>query len=461
MRLGGAERWKAEPRADGSIDGSWWICESALPSKCKAFTFGLGYDWSFDEALSRRCEVRSFDPSMSTPAHTHQPGNIAFFPVGLGARDEIISEPTDPSVSWRLDKATPQVWTMRTLRTLQQDHGAVHVVKMDVEGFEWDALLQALQDGALASVRQVLVEVHVHDVARAVHLLGALRNSSFRVFRSVPNTRTKRKIVLPSGRRIPDCYELSLVRVSPVPYRIFQTDGPARIPPPRWQDANPGLAYTFFDDARGRHYLMQSWCRRYALAFDALNIGALRGDFLRLCYLADRGGFYADVDVCPGRVGLRAVLRSTWADAFAMEQKSFLGRSIVWNAFFGVVPRHPLMLRFAREALKKIESREGMHGGPEALLEIAGPRLLAPLLTSKNVALLENRGVKNGQLLTSPPHMDPKNVHSLYNQTAWMPGYGSLATECPADWSRRAKQLQLLDPDYWMNRARSQQMFAH
>jgi len=52
-KLGGTPRFGA--RADGSYDGEWHVCfdqrhRSSWRPPCTAFSFGLGGDWSFEEA---------------------------------------------------------------------------------------------------------------------------------------------------------------------------------------------------------------------------------------------------------------------------------------------------------------------------------------------------------------------------------------------------------------------------
>eukprot|EP00310_Coccolithus_braarudii_P023299 CAMPEP_0183334734 /NCGR_PEP_ID=MMETSP0164_2-20130417/3241_1 /TAXON_ID=221442 /ORGANISM="Coccolithus pelagicus ssp braarudi, Strain PLY182g" /LENGTH=384 /DNA_ID=CAMNT_0025503931 /DNA_START=95 /DNA_END=1249 /DNA_ORIENTATION=- len=316
----------------------------------------------------------------------------------------------------------------------------------------------------------------------AIGLLDTLSKALFRLFRSITNTISRGHIMLPDGSNISDCYQLSFVRVAPglvsplvnagagmplrqIPLSLLQTDRKFDANGRRlWTSANPGLSYVFFDDAQAEAYLERRWGRRHADAFISLGIGALRADFLRLCYLADKGGFYADTDVCPAEVPL-ATLRN--ASIVVVPQLSFAKRACVWNAFIGAAPGHPAMTKLVWKALRRIENRHAQNGGPEGLLEIAGPRLLSPLLFEKGVLWLDSwatfRGMHTkpekrlfkGSSYPGEVWIDPKNTSSMYNRTAALPGQagGPVATECPRNWTRRLLQLQLKDESYWMNQA--------
>lgn len=47
--------------------GGWYVCMDPIPKeKCVIYSYGLGADWSFDNAAEKfGCEVHGFDPSAS------------------------------------------------------------------------------------------------------------------------------------------------------------------------------------------------------------------------------------------------------------------------------------------------------------------------------------------------------------------------------------------------------------
>lgn len=162
QRMGGTTMWGR--RADGSLDGEWWVCMDQLTGgglrdPCVAYSFGIGSDWSFEEAiasgvgariapingahgaLSRlaSCQVHAFDPTMGLPVHIHQPGGIRFQPAGLGASDGRMVEPNDKGIAWtngRSEKRWPTMWKMVTISSLMRSlgHKRITLLKVDTEG---------------------------------------------------------------------------------------------------------------------------------------------------------------------------------------------------------------------------------------------------------------------------------------------------------------------------------------
>ena len=203
----------------GSLDGMWMVCfdQGVLTPGCVIYSFGIGSDWSFDEAMATGdafglsgpprkgigCAVHAFDPTMGLPSHVHQPGTVWFQPTALGAADGLLVEPSDPSVAWANGRAItgPRAprWRQARLHTLLRDNGhrRLSLLKIDIESFEWAALAAALRDGALDGVDQLLFEAHLHLSSQQLQAAGgvgafrsvleALDAASFRLFSSVPN----------------------------------------------------------------------------------------------------------------------------------------------------------------------------------------------------------------------------------------------------------------------------------
>mmetsp|Transcript_2160 Transcript_2160/g.4207 ORF Transcript_2160/g.4207 Transcript_2160/m.4207 type:complete len:322 (+) Transcript_2160:64-1029(+) len=230
-----------------------------------------------------------------------------------------------------------------------------------------------------------------------------------------------------------------------VPLTLFQSD---KDPPnaslvAKWKKANPGLEYVFMDDDAGRAYLAERWSEKHAAAFDSINIGALRSDFLRLCYMADRGGFYADSDLCPAQVSL-AELRSTCSDSklFVPLTTGFGSEPAVWNAFFGAVPRHPALLRLVDQALDCIERRCGSDGTLDGAMWISGPVRMAPLLMEAHSTILHIDAKTTSEALAM--HKAPGGV------SAWLLGaghrwIGPVVEQCPGS------EARLKYSGYWQN----------
>ena len=142
-----------------------------------------------------------------------------------------------------------------------------------------------------------------------------------------------------------------------IPLALYQT-APRRPAPDyiaNWTSASPGITYTFHDDCAGVTYLRQSqlWGEAYARAFLTLAAGAIKSDLLRLCYLAEHGGFYVDSDNVPGEETI-ATLR---AKGTSLVVTRSIDAGAVFNAFLGAAPRHPRLLQLARQSLANVEAR--------------------------------------------------------------------------------------------------------
>jgi hypothetical protein len=476
--VGGSKLWPVRP--DGILDGTWFICETLTPCDY-VFSFGLGFDWSFDEEMSTKygCSIHSFDPSMDLNSHVHQPGNVNFEPIALGPQDGIIDEPMEPLVSWRPDKRTPQRWQMQTLKTIWVNRGRpqITVLKIDIEGFEWSALETAIHDGTMHHVNQLLIEIHfmsnelkkIGGIVKAVKILKALESIGFQLVRSGINPLAKDSVFDTFGKKlgnIKSCYELTYIRIPSkinIPLQIFQTSK-SSIPQYRvhkWKEQVD--SYVYMNDAQGQDYLTTHWGSRYTKAFKSIASGAIRADFLRLCYMAENGGFYIDSDMCAGNVSLQS-LRTTGTELIIVPQTSFSNADIVvWNSFFGVIPKHPIMMQLVNTSLSRIEQKMYINEqNLETATSIAGGRLMRPLLDANHSIWLET-AIKYRDEYRISPHvrttgkrrartqvrMDITDIKTLYNQTVWVKNIGPVAYECPRNWNKRIKQLTLKDPNYW------------
>lgn len=192
-----------------------------------------------------------------------------------------------------------------------------------------------------------------------------------------------------------------------IPLALYQTDRtvPSREYLREWRSASPGLQYVFHDDCTGHEYLRLAWSGRHAAAFRSLVAGGIKSDFLRLCYIADRGGFYADTDALAGNVSLLELSRDSGSSLIVTasvdveEERAPEGfvigrRPRMFNSFFGARPRHPLLLELVRKALGNIESRFASDVRSRAgrdyhdVMGIAGPTLLGPLVHEPSALVL-------------------------------------------------------------------------
>lgn len=172
----------------GSGYGRWAVHVPSMSSATTMMCFGLGQDITFEQAVLQRigCRVAGFDPTPASVAYIQAldpiPG-LSLHPMALADRDgsmEFRLPPADVAdqVSASASaayKGSPNV-TVPCL-TLRSASAICHmpqpdIIKMDIEGAEYAVLNQALDEGVLDGVSQLLVEFH--------HFLPGLRASQTR-----------------------------------------------------------------------------------------------------------------------------------------------------------------------------------------------------------------------------------------------------------------------------------------
>ena len=115
-------------------DGGWEICDDAdvRPRQpCIIYSFGIDYDWSFDDKISQTygCHVYSFDPSIKQETYNRS-RLVHFYKVGLGGKTEKTKN------GW-------QLYSYKDLRKmLGHENTPIDIVKMDIEHAEWPSVKQ-------------------------------------------------------------------------------------------------------------------------------------------------------------------------------------------------------------------------------------------------------------------------------------------------------------------------------
>ncbi len=200
---------KKEPNKNMSSDPRW-------ADPCIVYSFGINDDPSFDIDLIRRfkaCTIHAFDPSIGRQTGDDFLGpNIKFYSIGLGGADQ-----DDLTTGW-------EIMTLDSImKMLNHDH--VNLVKMDIEGSEWDTFASWEQTGVHKKIGQLVGEIHLlgyseEDYLRKVNLLKLLRNQfDFNVFHRDDNFRWSRPSDIPyseDGKKVRtySCIELGWKRNS-------------------------------------------------------------------------------------------------------------------------------------------------------------------------------------------------------------------------------------------------------
>ncbi|GJP32808.1 hypothetical protein CLOM_g17412 [Closterium sp. NIES-68] len=164
--------------------GAWTLCTNHVRPGGIVYSFGIGGDVSFDnEMLNRGHKVFGFDPTV-TPEDVSslfqsnhdrdQPSTFQFCQVGIGPVNGVITffRPKNPRIksmtavsheqlSGRYERQGMPAPVLR-LPTFMctNGHGFIDVLKVDVEGVEFDICDDWLRMGTPLPVGQVLLEFH-------------------------------------------------------------------------------------------------------------------------------------------------------------------------------------------------------------------------------------------------------------------------------------------------------------
>ena len=202
-RLIGKElRLRPDIRVACVSDGGWWFWPDGLDKGSVVYSLGVGEDIDFDLSLIDRygLELHAFDPtpnSVDMLASRPLPPEFHFHPWAITATDgslkfypRVRKDGTKSDVMYTIvaDDAARDAaievpaYTLRSITT-RLGHTRVDLLKMDIEGAEYDVL-----DGMLAGTirpAQLLVEFHHRfptiGVDKTTQAIGRLRDAGYRI----------------------------------------------------------------------------------------------------------------------------------------------------------------------------------------------------------------------------------------------------------------------------------------
>ena len=203
-RLVGKElKLRIDVRVKTEKEGGWWFTPENLDSDSIVYSLGVGEDIAFDLSLIDRfgVELHAFDPTPSSVnmlASTDLPERFIFHPWAITAEDGTLK--FYPRVRKDGSKSTV-MFTMIAEDASIDDaievpafclssvadklgHERIDLLKMDIEGAEYDVL-----EGLLASTikpRQLLVEFHHRFKSIGLHktedIVARLREAGYEIF---------------------------------------------------------------------------------------------------------------------------------------------------------------------------------------------------------------------------------------------------------------------------------------
>jgi FkbM family methyltransferase len=185
--------------AAGARSGVWVVDPTGLGRDSTVYSFGTGDNIAWDLAMIERfgCDVHAFDPTpraIAWLAAQALPPQFHFAALGIGARDgeQAFAVPKDangvnyrPIAVLRGAAAGAIQAPVRRLATLcrERGHDRVDVLKLDIEGGEYDVLLDVVGHGP--PVAQILVEFHhgQHGIpfSATTSAIAVLRAHGYRV----------------------------------------------------------------------------------------------------------------------------------------------------------------------------------------------------------------------------------------------------------------------------------------
>lgn len=150
-------------------DAAWHIKNDTVGSHSFVISGGAGHDISFELQLVMEtgCQLILLDPSPTgrvTVAKSDLPRSMVFEPLAISDRHGLVAmaQPLNSSEgSWRRDtRNSGDRMQSTTIHKVMQRHGAkkVDLLKIDIEGFEYQVLHDALR--RRLPIKQICVEIH-------------------------------------------------------------------------------------------------------------------------------------------------------------------------------------------------------------------------------------------------------------------------------------------------------------
>ena len=190
-------------RMGNSHDGGYVLVDNIAQKSKIAYSFGISNDISWDKEMSEKgMEVFMYDHTVDVPEDMN--GNMHFFNIGICGSKERKNE------------------KLKTINEIIESNGHAHnngmILKMDIEGDEYDFLLN-IDDDILTKFDQIVMELHhITDCDMTDEIVGALKkiNRNHRLIHIHGNNYSTIRYV--NNKAIPDSVEVSYVLASAYEY---------------------------------------------------------------------------------------------------------------------------------------------------------------------------------------------------------------------------------------------------
>jgi hypothetical protein len=154
-------------RFGSANDGGYLMCENLIKPIGAAYSYGVGPNDDWGCEVSRRYHVPVYQYDCFDPARPTCNGGTFVF------HDECVGDHTGNRGPHFFDTLENQI-------RKNGDIGRRLIIKMDIEGAEWDSLLAA-PDGLLAAIPQIAMEMHGYADPKIVEVLRKLKRNFYLV----------------------------------------------------------------------------------------------------------------------------------------------------------------------------------------------------------------------------------------------------------------------------------------
>lgn len=154
-------------RYGGEHDGGYVLCGNLVEGVQAAYSYGIETEdnWGCQVAREQGVTTHQYD-CFTEHRPTCDGGTVAFHDECVGPKAETIDGNAFDSIPGQIAK--------------NGDTGKRLLVKMDIEGAEWDSLL-ATPDSVLATIDQLPMELHGTDEARFLEVVRRLKRQFYLV----------------------------------------------------------------------------------------------------------------------------------------------------------------------------------------------------------------------------------------------------------------------------------------
>jgi hypothetical protein len=154
-------------RFGSANDGGYLMCENLIEPLDSAYSYGVGTNDDWGCEMSRRYKVPVHEYDCFDPAHPTCNGGTLDF------HNECVGDQTGYRKARFFDTLENQI-------RRNGDTGRRVIIKMDIEGAEWESLFAA-PDQLLASIPQIAMEMHGYNDPKIVEVIRKLKRNFYLV----------------------------------------------------------------------------------------------------------------------------------------------------------------------------------------------------------------------------------------------------------------------------------------